>query len=377
MRPSCFHSMLLVPLSLILVACGQEQQSPGQGAVVPEVTVARPLVRTIADWDNYIGQFEAVERVELRPRVTGYLVEVNFEDGQMVDVGDPLFRIDPRPFEAELNEAQSRVRSAETRRENASTELDRARGLVEIQAVSQEEFDALNAALLTATSDLEAARAAMRAAQLDVEFTRITAPVSGRISWRRVDVGNAVRADETLLTTIVSVDPIHFAFQGSEAMYLKYKRENPGGNQGAPVRIRLQDEEEHQWQGQLDFIDNVIDTASGTVRGRAVLDNPEGFLMPGMFGHMQLQASGEYEGILLPDTAIGTRGAQRIVYLVDEAGVVSTRQIELGPLNEGLRVIRSGLDGNERVVINGLQRAIPGMTVQPVTSEIADPSAGQ
>lgn len=357
--------------TLFLAAC-QGEAPQMQAAPPPTVTVSQPLVRNIADWDEFVGRFEAIEQVDLKPRISGYLVEVGFRDGSFVNRGDLLFRIDPRPFEARVNEAQSRLRSAETRLGNANTELDRARGLLELQAVSQEEFDTLDAAVLVAESEVAAARASLRSAELDLEYTRITAPVSGRVSSRRVDVGNTVKADDTLLTTIVSIDPIHFVFQSSEAVYLRYRRANPEGLEGAPVRIRLQDETEAGWEGELEFFDNAISGGSGTIQGRALIPNPDGFLLPGMFGNLQLQATRPYDGILLPDSAIGTRGAQRLVFIVNSDNVVEARPVELGQLVDGLRVIRSGLQGNETVVINGIQRAIPGGTVQPVSGSIED-----
>ena len=371
--PTMFAALLLAATSLVLSSCEDTQQAAAPAP--PEVTVANPVVRPVIDWDGYVGQFEAVERVELRPRVTGYLVEVLFEEGEMVEEGDVMFRIDPRPFQAALDAARSREAAAEARLNNAATELERATGLRDIQAVSSEEFEELQAVQRSAAAELEAARAERRAAELDVEFTRIKAPISGRASYRRLDVGNAVRADETLLTTIVSVDPIHFSFQGSEALYLKYRRQQEGGLGETPVRIRLQDEAQPRWTGYLDFMDNALNPNAGTIMGRAVVDNPDGFLTPGMFGHMLLQASDEYMGVLLPDTAIGTRGAQRIVYVVDEEGVVSTKAVELGQMDGDLRVIRSGLEAEDVVVINGLQRAFPGRVVQPVRGQIETPAA--
>lgn len=365
------YAALFALASLVLASCSEAPPPPAASA--PQVSVANPLKRNISDWDGFVGQFEAVERVEIRPRVSGYLVEIAFEDGAQVEKGDLLFRIDPRPFEAALDQAKGQVKAVETRLENARTELERAKDLLPLQAVSQEEFDRLNATVLSAQSELQAARAAMRAAELDVEFTKVTAPISGRLSYSRVDVGNIVKADETVLTTVVSIDPMQFTFQGSEAMLLRYKRNNPHGLAGAPVRIRLQDERDYNWEGRLEFFDNAIDTNSGTIRGRALVSNPDGFLLPGMFGHLQLQAAASYEGILLPDSAISTRGAQRIVLVVDDNNVVSAKQVELGPLNEGLRVIRSGLTGNERVIISGLQRAFPGSTVEPMPTTIQAP----
>lgn len=374
-----FHAYQVAGLMLgmlALTACSDSEDSSGQavgaGAPPPTVTVSTPLVREVRDWDNYVGHFEAVERVDVRPRVTGYLVEVGFEDGAQVEEGDPLFRIDPRPFEAALSAAESRVRGAQTRLSNATTELERATGLRDFDAISQEEFDTLSAVVDTAQSDLEAAQAAVEIAQLDLDFTTVNAPVSGRVSSRRVDVGNVVRADDTLLTTIVSIDPIHFKFDASESLYLSYLRGNRDNLLGSPVRIRLQGESNHERQGELDFIDNMINTSAGTIQGRAVVDNPDGFLSPGMFGHMQLQATAPYQGILMPDTAISTRGAQRIVFKVDDNNIVSSHIVELGPMDGGLRVIRSGLDAQDRVVINGIQRAIPGSPVTPQAGNVED-----
>ena len=351
--------------------CGCEEAPPVQAAALPQVTAAEPLVRTITDWDEFVGRFEPAERVEVRPRVSGYLIEVHFDEGQQVEQGQLLFTIDPRPFEARRDEARGRAAAAGARVENARTELERARGLVDIGAVSTEELEALEAALRTAEAELTAARAAVRAAELDVEFTKVVAPIAGRVSYRRVDRGNAVRADETVLTTIVSIDPIHFVFQGSEALYLKYKRAQIEGQRIA--RIRLQDERDYHWVGELDFLDNSIDTGSGTIRGRAVVPNADAFLTPGMFGHMLLQASGQYSGVLLPDSAIATRGADRIVYVVDAEGIVSARTIQLGGLHEGLRVIRAGVGAGDRVVVDGQQRVRPGQSVDVVAARLEAP----
>jgi multidrug efflux system membrane fusion protein len=371
MQASRFSATLLALGSVFLVSCSEPPQAQAPGA--QQVTVARPLVKAVSDWDRYVGQFEAVSHVELKPRVSGYLVEVAVADGALVNAGDLLFRIDARPFEAALAEARGRARSVETRLANARTELERARGLLDIQAVSQEEFDALDAAVKSAESDLASAQAAQRSAELNVEFTRITAPVAGRVSDSRVDIGNTVKADETVLTTVVSVDPMHFSFQGSEADYLRYLRQNPEGVEGAAVRIRLQDEDAPARTGSIDFFDNAVNTSAGTIRGRAVVENADGFLVPGMYGQLELQAGAAYQGILLPDSAISTRGAQRLAMVVGDDGLVQARVIELGPLYEGLRVIRSGLDGSERVIVSGLQRAFPGAPVTATETVIPDP----
>ncbi len=359
--------------SCLLAACGRE--GPAPATQLPEVTVAFPVARATIDCDGYVGQFEAVERVDVRPRVSGYLRDIHFVDGALVTQGQLLFTIDARPFEADRDEARGLVAAAESQVQNARTELERARPLAERGAASRKELEGLEAALRTAEATLGAERAALRTHELDVEFTQIVAPTAGRVSYRRVDRGNAVVADSTVLTTIVTVDPVYFVFQGSEALYLKYRRADAAGEERA-VRIRLQDETEHRWHGRLDFVDNAIDPSTGTIRGRAVVSNPGGFLTPGMFGHMELQASDEYMALLLPDSAIATRGADRIVYVVDEGGLVGTKAVELGPLSAGLRVIRSGLAAGDRVVIDGQQRAQPGQAVQAAVGTITDSDAG-
>ena len=366
--------VLFIPLllaALMLAGCDQAEQV-SQAPAAPGVTVSLPVSARIVDWDNFIGQFEAVERVELRPRVTGYLVNITFIEGDMVKAGDVLFEVDPRPFQATLDEARARLAAARARAGNARKEFERASSLVTTQAISIESRDSLESLAQAAEAEVSAAAAAVQSAELDLGYTRITSPVNGRVSYRRVDVGNAVSADDTVLTTITSVDPIHFVFQSSESAFLKYQRSKLSVG-STPVRIQLQDEITAAWSGYLDFIDSTIDPATGTIIGRALIPNPDGFLVPGMFGHMQLQAAAPYDGILLPDTAIATRGAQRIVYIVDAADKVDTRVVSLGPLYAGLRVIRSGLAADERVIINGQQRARPGMQVSASAGAIPVP----
>jgi len=369
--PTARIAALLLAAMFALTAC--ERESPPPPVAVPEVTVAPPLQRAVTDYDSYIGRFEAIEQVEVRPRVSGYLREIHFTDGDRVEQGDLLFTIDARPFEAERDAARGRVSAAEARLDNAQAEFERAEPLVDVGAVSREEYEKLVAVLRTTEADLAAARAQLRTHELDVEFTRVIAPIAGRVSYRRADRGNAVVADTTLLTTIVAVDPIYFIFQGSEALYLKYRRDEDASAERT-AHIRLQDEAVAGWHGRLDFIDNALDPATGTIRGRAIVENADGFLTPGLFGHLQLQASAEYTGLLLPDSAIATQGADRIVFVVSDDGIVDIRQVELGPMSEGLRVIQGGITANDRVVINGQQRARPGQSVQVVATTIAVPT---
>jgi RND family efflux transporter MFP subunit len=348
---------------LVLAACGgQADQGPAQPSA-PPVTVATPLIEDVVDWDDYVGRFEAIQNVEVRPRSTGYLQGVHFRDGDYVRAGQPLFTIDARPAQAALAQAAAQLSQAQAALANARTELARSRALAAQRAASREEVESRQAAVRSGAAQVAAAEAVLRARRLDVGFTRVLAPISGRISERRVDPGNAVTADQTVLTTIVSVDPLHFAFQGSEALLLKYQREGSGVRPGSPVRVKLSDESDFAHAGRLDFVDNAIDPGAGTIRARAVIPNPGGFLKPGMFGTLRLEASRPYRALLVPDTAVMADAARQIVYVVDRSGTVAARPVVTGPLRGDLRVIQSGLSASDRVVIAGIQRARPGAKV--------------
>ena len=345
----------------------------------PEVTVAPPLSRSVLDWDDYVGRFQAIEDVEVKPRVSGYLVGIHFRDGQYVRQGQLLFTIDARPAQAQLDQARAQLARAEAQLVNARTELARSRTLAEQKAASIEELEQRQAAMRSAQADVAAARANVRARQLDTGFTRVIAPISGQVSERRIDRGNAVTADQTVLTTVVSTNPLHFAFDGSEALLLRYQRQSGGVQLGAPVRIRLQDEAQYVHAGRLDFLDNSLSNGSGTIRARAVVPNPDGFLKPGMMGRLRLAASPAYPALLVPDTAIVTDAARRVVYIVDKQGNLAVRPVQLGPLDGNLRVIRSGIGPQDRVVIGGIQRAMPGQRVKARAGRIvpsATPDAG-
>lgn len=359
-------------LVLLLSACssGESQQPPP----APPVTVAAPLVQEVVDWDDYVGRFEAIQRVEVKPRVTGYLQRVHFRDGDYVRAGQTLFTVDARPAQAQLDQARAQLARAEASLANARTELERSKTLAASRAASEEEVEAREAAVRTGLADVNAARAAVRANQLTVGFTSVAAPISGRVSERLVDVGNSVTADQTVLTTIVSTNPIHFAFEGSEALLLKYQRQNSGASRGTPVRIRLQDESTYAHAGTLDFVDTTIGSASGTVRARAVVQNPDGFLKPGMFGHLRLAGTQPYRAMLVPDTAIVTDAARKLLYVVDKEGKVVPKPVELGPMLGDLRVIRSGIQPSDRVIIGGIQRAMPGQKVTAKAGQIKPPT---
>ena len=360
-------------LLFALAACGQKTPP---APPPPTVLVSTPLQKSIVDWDDYVGQFIAVDSVDVRPRVTGYLTSVTFKDGQAVRKGQLLFVIDPRPYQALVDQAKAQVSRQEATLANASAQRKRSETLLSAHAVSQQDFDTLVAAEKQATADLAAAKATLQTNLLNLGFTHVTAPMSGRLSDRRVAPGNLVTQDSTVLTNIVNLDPIRFAFTGSEATYLKYQRQNQAGtrtssrNAANPVEIKLQDENSYRWRGQMEFVDNAVDTSSGTIRGRAVVKNPNMFLTPGMFGHMRLLGSGRYPGLLVPDEAVQQDQSRQIVYVVDARNIVHPKVINAGPLIQGLRVVRSGLDADDRVVISGVGRAKPGKPVNPKPGKI-------
>lgn len=358
-----------VLMAAALYGCSKGQQAPEQGA--PPVTVSVPLSRTVVDWDQFTGRFEATRSVDVRARVGGYIQSVHFKDGDYVRQGQLLFTLDQRPAQSALAAARAQLAQAQAQLGLAKADLARAEGLLASQAVSQAEYDAKKAAVQTAEAAVAAANAAIRARTLDLEFTRVTAPISGRVSDRRVDPGNLIGGGSSagdILTTIVSSSPIYFVFDGSEATALKYQRESAKG--AVPIKVRLQDETEFTHVGTLDFTDNAIDPASGTIRLRAILPNANGFLKPGMFGHAQLAGAAEYQAMLVPDSAIVADGARRLVYVVGKDGTVGAKPVQTGPIVNGLRVIRTGLAADDRVIINGQQRARPGQKVTAQNGEI-------
>jgi RND family efflux transporter MFP subunit len=382
------RSTFAIAILLVLASCGTKDDGKGApppgapGGPPPEVTVAHPLVKPIVDWDDYTGRFEAIDSVEVRPRVSGYLASLNFRDGQFVHKGQLLMTIDPRPFQAVLDQAKADEARYVAAAQVAKTSFDREKQLLDAKAVSQEEFDNALATLRQANAQVGSAKANTAAKALDVSFTRVTAPAAGRASDRKVSVGNYVTSGTTVLTSIVSLNPIHFVFTGSEAVYLKYQRANRAGTRPSsrvaanPVDIRLADETSYRWHGRMDFVDNAIDLGSGTIRGRAVVRNPDGILTPGMFGHMRLLGSGAYQGLLIPEDAVVTDQTRKTVLIVAPDGKVAQRVIELGPIVDGLRVVRSGLAATDNVIIAGVQRAHAGAPVKAVAGKIVAPDPG-
>ena len=371
LSPTQKASLAALPLALIAGAVLWESRSAPVTAAppLPVVTVASPLVRQIDEWDDYSGRFEASKSVEVRPRVSGAVVAVHFTDGALVHKGQLLFTIDPRPFVAALAEAKAAVASARSDLSLARTDLGRAQRLLAVDAVSQSDVDRLRARVQAAEAALAAANARVETRALDVGFTQVRAPITGRISDRRIDPGNLVQgggggAEGTLLTTINALDPVYFTFDASEALFLKARRAKETGAAPSDVEIRLQDETDYRWHGRLDFIDNGLDTKSGTIRLRAVVANPTQFLTPGMFGNMRLSTGQPREALLVPDSAVQTDQARKIVLVAARDGSVAPRPVTVGPLVDGLRVVRSGISATDRVVIAGTQMVMPGVKVQ-------------
>ncbi|KKW91487.1 efflux RND transporter periplasmic adaptor subunit [Sphingobium chungbukense] len=337
-----------------------------QAAATPLVTVgvAAPLSRAVTQWDDYVGRFAPSQTVEIRPRVSGSVTAIHFRDGDYVKAGQLLFTIDQRPFLAALAEARANTASARSALLLAQNDYSRVQRLTGDEAVSASEVDSLRSRLQAAQAALAGAQARERQRALDMEFTQVRAPISGRVSDRRVDVGNLVSAGEgagaTLLTTVNKLDPIYFNFDASEALYLKSQRDKGAG--GA-VEVRLQDEADYLHKGRLDFTDNGLDPRSGTIRVRALFDNPEMFLTPGLFGNMRLASGGKVNALLVPDEAIQSDQARKTVLVVGRDDSVAAKPVELGPVVDGLRIIRAGLAPGDRVIVSNIQAAMPGAKV--------------
>ena len=337
-----------------------------QAAATPLVTVgvSAPLTRAVTQWDDYVGRFAPSQTVEIRPRVSGSVTAIHFRDGDYVKAGQLLFTIDQRPFLAALAEAKANTASARSALLLAQNDYSRVQRLTGDEAVSASEADSLRSRLQAAQAALAGAQARERQRALDVEFTQVRAPISGRVSDRRVDIGNLVSAGEgagaTLLTTVNKLDPIYFNFDASEALYLKSQRDKGAG--GA-VEVRLQDEADYRHKGRLDFTDNGLDPRSGTIRVRAVFDNPDMFLTPGLFGNMRLANGGKVNALLVPDEAIQSDQARKTVLVVGRDDSVAAKPVELGPVVDGLRIIRAGLTPGDRVIVSNIQAAMPGAKV--------------
>jgi RND family efflux transporter MFP subunit len=371
-----------------LAACGQSVSQPQTPAPSPpQVTIAKPTSKMIADQDEYVGRFVAVESVEVRARVPGYLDRIHFQDGQMVTAGELLFTIDRRPFQIALAQAQASLAQTKSTLAFAESDLARAQGLTVGAVITQQTLDQRTQAKRTAEASVAAQQAAERQAALDLEFTELRAPVSGRIGDRRVSIGNLViggtSGNTSLLATIESIDPIRFEFTLDEASYLRYGAFTDDGavvpNRGltSQVKLKLLDEPAFSHEGKIDFVDNAIDRSSSTIRVRAVFANPRGRFTPGMFARVRMAAAPPKNELLVPDAAIGAEQVRKFVLVVDAENVARPKYVTLGPVVDGLRVVTQGLTPDDNVIVNGLMRARPGAKVTPQQSSTASASTAR
>lgn len=384
------HSSLLLlaaavsAATLTLSACGRDAAAQQNAAPpAPQVTVAAAISRKVTEFEEFTGRFEAVERVEIRPRVSGYISSVNFKEGSEVKKGDVLFVIDPRPYQAERDKAAAGLAQARSQLVLAKSERERAAKLLSQHAISQEEYDTRTAGREQAQANVEAAQAALDAAALNLTFTRVTAPISGRISRALVTSGNFVTNGQTPLTTLVSLDPIYVSFDGDEQEYLKYTKlaraAGTASSQEArnPVQVGLANESGFPHQGVMVFVDNALDPTTGTIRSRALFDNHERQFTPGLFARIKLLGNAQHDAVQVNDSAIGTDQTVRYVLVLDKANKVEYRPVQLGPVIDGLRVVQSGLAPGETIVVNGLQRVRPGAQVQPQRVAMGEHRAGE
>ena len=375
----------LLAIATLVASCSERQQQAG-APPPPSVTVAKPIKRTVVDYDEYVGRFTAINAVEVRARVSGYLDKLHFKDGQIVKQGDLLFTIDKRPFQNSLDQARANLVQAQSNL--AFTEADYTRGqqLVRDKTITDQTFEQRAQAYRNAKASVANNEAAVRQAELDLEFTDLRAPIEGRIGDRRVSPGNLVTGgtggNTTLLATIVSTDPIYFEFTFDEASYLRYQRlattskDVASRNAGVQVALKLIDENDFDHEGRMDFVDNVIDRSTGTIRGRAVFTNSKEVFTPGMFARVRVPGTPPYEGLLVPDVAIGTEQARRFVMVIDDQDTARPKYVTLGQVTkDGLRVIKDGIGPDDRVVISGLMQARPGQKVKPEEAG-AKPSGG-
>ncbi|KTD11393.1 efflux RND transporter periplasmic adaptor subunit [Legionella jamestowniensis] len=357
-------NIIILFLSTLLISC-ERPSSSSVKLPLAEVDVAYPLKKNIIEWDEYTGRFQAVEEVDIRSRVTGYLDAIKFKDGQLVKTGDILFIIDPRPFEYALERAKAQY-------ELTKKQYERAIKLKKESFIAAEEID-------QRFQEMRVAETRLDEAKLNLEFTKVKSPISGKISRYYVSVGNLIRSNETILTKVVSINPIYFYFEVSQNDLLKYIRlaeagKRPDQYSAAPIIIKLQDEKDYPHKGTMNFFDNVVDRDTGTILGRATVPNPEGIIYPGLFGRARLVGSEEYEALLLPDTAINTDQTRKFVYVVDKNNKVQRVYVELGPIRDSsYYIIRNGLKGDERVVVNGIQRIrVPGQEVKPLMVQLQE-----
>jgi RND family efflux transporter MFP subunit len=366
----------MFPLAIATLVAGCGEAPKQAGPPPPAVTVAEPVKRTVFDYDEYVGRFTAINSVEIRARVSGYLDKLHFKDGQLVKQGDLLFTVDRRPFQNTLDQARANLVQAQSNLSFTESDYTRGQQLVRDKTITDQTFEQRAQAFRNAKASVSGNEAAVRQAELDMEFTELRAPVNGRIGDRRVSPGNLVTGgtggNTTLLATIVSTDPIYFEFTFDEASYLRYERLSRAGqdiasrNGSVKIALKLIDENDFDHEGRMDFVDNVIDRSTGTIRGRAVLSNPNEVFTPGMFARVRVPGSPPYEALLVPDAAIGTEQARRFVVVIDAQDTARQKYVTLGQLtSDNLRVIKDGIGPDDRIVVSGLMQARPGQKVRP------------
>jgi RND family efflux transporter MFP subunit len=359
-------------LALTLTACaGTQAPQTSAASAPPQVTVAKVISRPVTEFDEFTGRFEAVNRVEIRPRVSGYISSVNFTEGSEVKKGAVLFVIDQRPYDADFKRAKGQLAQARSQLVLAKSERERAVKLLQQHAISQEEFDTRGAGSEQADANVEVAQAAVDSAALNMTYTQVTAPIDGRISRAQITAGNLVTSGQTLLTTLVSLDPIYVRFDGDEQAFLRYTKLAREGTRSSsqnarnPVLVGLADEPDYPHHGQMVFVDNELDPTTGTIRSRALLDNHDRAFTPGLFARVKLLGNGTYNALLINDSAVGTDQTVKYVLIVGAENKVEYRPVKLGPIIDGLRVVREGLAAGDTIVVNGLQRVKPGSAVAP------------
>jgi len=370
-----WHFPLAFVAVLVLSACGKAPQSAPQMPAA-QVSVAEVIEQPINEWDEFTGRLEAPQSVEIRPRVSGFIDQVAFNEGSLVSKGDLLFQIDPRPFQAEVKRLEAQLQQARASQARAQSEANRGERLRQSNAISAELADARASAATEARAAMAGIQAELDNARLNLSFTRVTAPIDGRVSRAEITAGNLVNAGQSLLTTLVSTDKVYAYFDADERVFLKYvelARQAGGQTRDAsPVYLGLSSEEGHPHLGELDFLDNQVNPQTGTIRGRAVFDNRDGRFTPGLYARLKLVGSGQYAAALIKDEAVGTDLGKKYVLVLDKDNAVQYRAVELGPKLEGLRIVRQGLSRGEKIVVNGLQRAFPGATVEPQSVPMAD-----
>ncbi|WP_263263721.1 multidrug efflux RND transporter periplasmic adaptor subunit MexE [Pseudomonas sp. RIT-PI-S] len=368
------HYPIAVLALAVLAACGKPPAT-AQAPQAPKVNVAQVLEQPVNEWDEFTGRLEAPETVQIRPRVSGQIDQVAFSEGALVKKGDLLFQIDPRPFQAEVHRLEAQLQQARANATNSDSEANRGERLRSANAISAELADSRNSAAQAARAGVAAIQAQLDLARLNLSFTRVVSPISGRVGRAEITAGNLVTADSSLLTSVVSTDKVYAYFDADERAFLKYSQLTREGRVGAaaPVYMGLSNEDGNSHQGQLNFLDNQVNPQTGTIRGRAVFDNRNGEYTPGLYARLKLVGSGVYNAVLIKDEAVGTDLGKKFVLVMDKDNKATYRNVELGPKIEGLRIVRNGLAKDDRIVVNGLQRVRPGSTVDPQAVPMASP----